>query len=172
MRIRGFIACSLDGYIADDTGGVDWLEPFQAVDTGYEAFLGEIGTVVFGRATYDQVRGLSKGWPYPGKRGLVVTSTPLEDAPVGVSAWGDGVPALISHLRAQEEDAWVVGGAALQASFLDAGALDQLEIFVIPLLLGLGVPLFAELSGPRPATLLGTRTLDKGMVHLCYGFGG
>ncbi|MBE9607370.1 dihydrofolate reductase family protein [Acetobacteraceae bacterium H6797] len=152
-------------------GGVDWLEPFQDVDYGYREFLAQVGILVFGRATFEQIQGHEGGWPYECKRGMVVTSTPLTSPPAGVSPWHEGVPPLISHLRGQKADAWVVGGAALQASFLEAGALDQIEIFVIPLLLGSGVPLFAELSGPRPAKLLGTRTLDKGMLHLSYGFG-
>jgi hypothetical protein len=83
MRIHGFMGMSLDGYIADKEGGVGWLDRFQSVDYGYDAFIAGIGAVVMGRATYDQAVGFPGGWPYGGKRGLTVTSRPLEDAPQG-----------------------------------------------------------------------------------------
>lgn len=175
--IRGFIAASLDGYIADRDGGIGWLTPFDDVDYGYAGFIAEIGTVVMGRTTYDVVAGFEGGWLYAGKRGIVVTSTPLTDAPAGVEAWHAGVPALIAHLRAQErdqngDDVWVVGGGGLQAAFIAAGALDRLDLFVIPVLLGDGVPLFPKDGTPqRRLALEATESYANGMVRLRYALG-
>jgi dihydrofolate reductase len=172
--IRGFIAASLDGYIADRDGGIGWLKPFDEVDYDYAGFIAEIGTVVMGRGTYEVVAGFEGGWLYAGKRGIVVTSTPLADAPAGVERWSEGVPALIAHLRAQQDDQagndiWVIGGGGLQAAFIEAGALHRLDLFVIPVLLGDGVPLFPETQAPpRSLTLEASRALDKGMVRLTY----
>jgi len=168
-RIRGYIAASLDGFIATPDGGIGWLDRYQDVDYGYEAFLAEIGTVVLGRATYDQALGFGTGWPYPGRRGLVVTSRPLPSPPEGVTAWRDGVAALIDHLRrASDRDVWVVGGARLQRAFLDAGALDRLDLFVIPELLGDGVPLFPRSDRRHRLQLEDARPLPRGMVRLSY----
>ena len=170
--IRGFIAASLDGYIADRDGGIGWLTPFDGVDYGYAGFIAEIGTVVMGRRTYDDVAGFEGGWPYAGKRALVVTSRPLAGAPAGVEAWRDGVPALIDHLREQAEagdDVWVIGGGGLQAAFIAAGALARLDLFLIPVLLGGGVSLFPPGETPsRGLTLEETESYANGMVRLRY----
>lgn len=170
--IRGFIAASLDGYIADTDGGIGWLTPFDGVDYGYAGFIAEIGTVVMGRRTYDDIAGFPGGWLYEGKRGLVVTSRPLGAAPAGVEPWHEGVPALLAHLATRpdgEGDVWVVGGGGLQAAFIAAGALRRLDLFVIPVLLGAGVPLFPAGETPaRGLTLDGTESYANGMVRLRY----
>lgn len=171
--IRGFIAASLDGYVADKDGGVDWLKPFEAVDYGYDAFIAQIGTVVMGRTTFDQIPSFGVGWPYAGKRGIVVTSRDLESPYDGVEAWRAGVEALIPRLRAQDDgDAWIVGGAALQSAFIAAGAMDQLSLFIVPVTLGDGVPLFPKHDrGANRLQLLDVAALDRGMVRLNYALG-
>ncbi|GLK70846.1 dihydrofolate reductase [Ancylobacter dichloromethanicus] len=168
--VCGFIAASLDGYIADRNGGLDWLTPFDDVDSGYGAFIATIGTVVMGRTTFETVAAMPGDWLYAGTRVLVVTSRPLAGAPAGVEPWHDGVPALIAHLgESAGEDVWVVGGGGLQAAFIAAGALDRLDLFVIPVLLGGGVPLFpAEATPARRLTLVETESYANGMVRLRY----
>ncbi len=167
--IRGYLAASLDGYIADAEGGVDWLEEFQSYDFGFDAFLAEIGTVVMGRATYDQVMGFGGDWPYAGKRALVLTHRPLGDAPEGVEACQGDIPALLERLRAAEGgDVWIVGGATTQKAFLDAGGLDRLELFLIPVLLGDGVPLWPKGGPVRKLLLRKSESLPGGMIRLDY----
>ena len=168
-KVYGFIAASLDGYIADKDGGVDWLKPYDDVDYGMNAFMAKLDTVVFGRATYDQFPSLDIGWPYAGKRGLVVTSRPLPPLYPDVEAWHDGVEPLVAHLRAQPGGSWILGGAQLQSAVIAAGGLDHLDLFVIPVLLGEGVPLFPKASGPQPnLTLESTERYSNGMVRLSY----
>lgn len=173
--IRGFIAASLDGYIADRDGGIGWLTPFDDVDYGYAGFIAEIGTVVMGRTTYDVVAGFETGWPYAGKRGIVVTSRPLAGAPAGVEAWREGVPALVDHLREQadeDDDVWIIGGGGLQSAFIAAGALRRLDLFIIPVLLGGGVLLFPPGETPaRGLALEATESFANGMVRLRYALG-
>ena len=55
--LRGYMACSADGYIADAKGGVGFLDAFDGVDFGYDAFFGPLDSLIMGRATFDQVRG-------------------------------------------------------------------------------------------------------------------
>jgi dihydrofolate reductase len=99
VSIRGFIAASLDSYIATPDGGIEWLKPFEKFDYGYDRFIAEITTVVMGRKTYDQLPALGLDWPYPGKPGIVVTSRTLASSSQGVVAWRNGVESLIAHLR-------------------------------------------------------------------------
>ena len=69
-RLRGMMASSLDGFAADAGGGVGFLDDFDGVDWGYDAFIAGIGTVVMGRRTYEHMLELAPDWPYPGKRGM------------------------------------------------------------------------------------------------------
>ena len=184
--IRGYIAQSADGYVADREGGVGFLDPFQTDETGvdYAAFIETIGTVVMGRTTYDQVVEFDVGWPYEGKRTIVVTSRPLDGsnenaAPGAPEVWSDSMASLARHLQGgtgrdgdrPDGDAWIVGGPRLQTAFLQAGHLDRLELFVMPVLLGGGVRLFeAETTGPT-LELRDATTLPKGIVKLDYAVG-
>ena len=137
-----YIAASLDGFIATLDGGVDWLNPYQAGDYGYDAFIASIHTLVMGRATYDQMRGFGD-WPHGAKRVVVVTSRPLgEDAPTGVEAWPGDMDILGPELRTSPGDVWIVGGAQVVRALLDRGLVDRLDVFVIPELLGDGISLF------------------------------
>jgi dihydrofolate reductase len=169
--IRGYIAASLDGRLADAGGGLDWLRPYAAVDGGYRDFIGQVGTVVMGRRTHDQIPSLGMGWPYAGKRALVVTSGRGASVHAGARFWTDGLPDLIDHLRRLHDgDVWVVGGAMLLGAMIEAGALDRLELLVAPLLLGEGVRLFPSATGRlKGMTLNRVEALDRGVVRLDYG---
>jgi dihydrofolate reductase len=170
MMIRGYIATSVDGYVADKDGGIDWLRAFDDVDYGYDAFISEIDTVVMGRRTYNQIPSLGIGWPYLDKRGFVATSSPLTQRYPGVEAWAAGVDKLIARLRqGGRGDVWVVGGPQLQWAFIEAGALERLDLFLIPVLLGDGIPLFPRTtSGLKTLILDSVEMLPKGMVRLVY----
>ncbi len=84
-QIQIYIATSLDSFIATADGGVDWLEPFQAEDLGYSAFVATIGTIVMGRTTYEQIRGFGS-WPYAGKRTVILSSLPIRFTPTPTRA--------------------------------------------------------------------------------------
>jgi dihydrofolate reductase len=169
--IRGYIAASLDGCVADADGGVDWLAPYAGVDGGYRDVLRQVGTVVMGRRTHDQIPSLGIGWPYAGKRGLIVTSGRGASVHAGARFWTDGLPALVEHLRDLDDgDVWVVGGAMLLAAMIEAGALDRLELLVAPLLLGQGLRLFPVATGRLNGMSLNrVEALERGMVRLDYG---
>jgi len=166
-QIVGYIAVSLDGYIADADGGVGWLDDFQDVEYGFDEFFAGIRTVVLGRTTFEQVLGF--GWPYAGRRGLVVTSREVDAAPDGVEAWRAGIAALVDHLRGLTDgDAWVVGGGRLQQAMLEADAIDRLDIFVLPVTLGDGVPLFPKTGRSLRFELDAATPLPAGMLRLTY----
>jgi len=167
--IRIFIAQSLDGYIARPDGGIDWLRPFDSVDYGYERFLAEIGTVIMGRASYELARSFGD-WHYPAQRSLVVTSRPLDDdAPPTVTRVGADFNKLVNALRAAGgKDVWVMGGARTINAFLAHGAIDRIDLFLVPVLLGDGIPLFAAGRPESTLKLAGTQTYDKGLARLSY----
>ena len=166
-----YIAASLDGFIATADGSVSWLEAFQETDYGYGEFFAGISTLVMGRATYDQVLAFGP-WPYAGKRCLVLSRRGIANPPPGVEAWRGDAASLAAHLAALEGRVWVVGGGRLIAGLLAEGAITELDIFTMPVLLGRGIPLFA--GGHPPAlslTLLETRAWPNGVVRLRYALG-
>ena len=169
--ICAYFAVSVDGLIADEEGGVSWLAPFEQVDVGFDDFLASITTIAMGRRTYDQVRTFGE-WPYLGKDVIVVTSSELRGAPPGVRAFS-GPPAALAR-QLSGGDMWVLGGAALFNAMLWAGLIERLQLFVVPVMLGRGLPLFA---GTPEAEVIGrqidlrfrrTETHPMGMVELVY----
>ncbi len=167
-EIRGFIAATLDGYIASPDGGIDWLEEFGKFDYGYDAFIAQIDTVVIGRRTYDQVQQLL-GWPYVGKRAIIVSHRAVEDPPEAAEVWSGDVAELVKRLRETASgDVWVIGGSELQQQFLEAGGLDRIEVHVIPLLLGDGIPLWPRTARRHRLTLRSATPIAGGMVRLEY----
>ena len=166
--IRVYIAQSLDGYIAKPDGGIDWLRPFDSVDYGYEKFIAEIGTVVMGRASFELARSFGD-WPYTAARSLVVTSRPLDDPPLNVTRVGADFARLTTALRASGgKDAWVMGGAQTIDAFLAIGAVDRIDLFTVPTLLGEGIPLFRSGRPQAELKLVGTQTYDKGLARQSY----
>ena len=166
--IRIYIAQSLDGYIARPDGGIDWLRPFDDVDYGYATFTREIGTVLMGRASYELARSFGE-WPYPEMRSLVITSRPLDDAPPTVARVGADIPRLMTALRAAGgKDTWIMGGAQTINAFLGAGAIDRIDLFTVPVLLGGGIRLFADGRDEVALKLVSTQTYDKGLARQSY----
>jgi dihydrofolate reductase len=139
--IRGYIASTLDGFIAAPDHSFSFLDPYSLEDTDYADFYAEIGTLVMGRLTYEACRGIDP-WPYAGKRCIVVTSRPVDDLPERAEVWASGLDQLIEHLRTVEQDVWVVGGGRLQQAFLDRDAIDRLDQFIVPVILGAGILLY------------------------------
>lgn len=170
-RILGYIAASLDGFIAAPDHSLDWLFKYDGMDLGeygYDLFLKRTRTVVMGRATYDFLANDPTPWPYDGKRVIVVTSRPISEPKGDLEARSD-IDALIAELRdLKDGDVWMVGGGQLQMAFMERGALDEIEIYVMPELIGGGWPLFPPTGLRASPTLLGAKALDRGCVRLHY----
>lgn len=164
---RLYAAISLDGFIAAADGGIGWLEAYDSPDYGMDAFLVSVDALVMGRTTYDQVRAFPGDWLYAGKRVWVLTSRPLEaDAPAGVKAVADA-DTLVATLRQRGGLVWLVGGGQTIRAFFDRDAIDEVEVFIIPILLGDGIPLMTPGAGRR-LSLLDTEPYRTGAVRLLY----
>ncbi len=164
------MAVSRDGFIADEDGGVGWLEPFNSVDCGYEQFIYEISTLVMGRKSYDQACSFSSEWVYAGKTSIVVTSQPLHNPPPDVSRWDGSLQYLIRRLRGLNDgDIWIMGGAQLQGAMFDLGALNRMELFVIPVALGKGIPLLPTMDQLKALPLISEVEYGMGIKRLEYG---
>ena len=172
-RILGYIATSLDGFIATPDENLDWLTQQPDLNLGehdYTQFIKRISTVVMGRSTYDWVERGPYPWEYGGKRVMVVTSRPI-DNPKGPLETRADVDALIAELRALDDgDVWMLGGGQLQMSFMERGALDEIEIYVISEIIGGGIPLFPSTGLHRSPKLISAKAFGTQAARLHYRF--
>jgi dihydrofolate reductase len=165
------IAVSLDGKIARPDGSVDdWLAPdYPAEDFGFDAFLAGVDAILMGRGTYDVVRRLGD-WPYPGKPTVVLTTRPLDDPPPsGVEPRSGDIAAVAAELESRGyRRVWIEGGGQVVRSMIAIGKINVLEMAVIPMILGDGVPLFPQGTGELKLRLIRCETKAKGALHLVY----
>lgn len=148
-KVIVYAAVSLDGFIADSSGGVGWLEQPEgtARDDGYSRFIETVDTVVMGARTYRQVvTELSpEAWPYRGLTTYVLTHTPDNAAPQADIRFVSRPPAsLLEELvNLPGKDIWICGGADIVRQCRETDRIDEYQLAVMPVLLGEGIPLFA-----------------------------
>jgi dihydrofolate reductase len=166
---RLHIAQSLDGFIARSNGSTDFLRPFDEVDYGFSQFCKQIGTIVMGRKAYDIASSLGGPWFEGPSSTIVITSTPLGNPPPTVARVGADIARLVTALRKSGgKDVWIMGGAMTANAFLNAGAIDRIDLFVVPVLLGDGIPLFTPGRPEAALKFAGSQTFDKGLARLSY----
>jgi dihydrofolate reductase len=162
------IAISADGLIADRYGEIGWLEQFgAAADFGFEEFLDGIDALVMGRRTFDQVAGFGGAWPYGSRPTLVLTHHPLPaNAPASARAANEAE--LTEALLGAPGRIWIVGGGATLAFCLRRGLLDEVSLFVMPILLGEGTPLIGRINKAARLNLARSESLGHGVTKLSY----
>ena len=166
-RVRYRVAASLDGYIAGPDGEIDWIVSDPAVD--WAALFAEFDTVLLGRRTYELTRQPgAPAWP-AGWRVLVFSRT-LGAAPdPSVTVVTGDAGAAVAKLRAEPgRDIWLFGGGSLFASLLGAGVVDQVEVAIMPVLLGRGIPLAAPEAPRARLALTHADVSPTGIVRLHY----
>lgn len=142
-RVRYSVAMSLDGYIAGPNGESDWIVMDPEMDFG--ALMGAFDTVLLGRKTFEANRG-RRGGGMPGMRCYVFSRTLRQDDCPGVTVSNDPA-SLLTDLKAQPgKDIWLFGGGSLFASVLELGLVDTVEVAIIPVLLGGGLPLLPHVG--------------------------
>ena len=178
-RIIAYLATSADGYIARLDGDVEWLNRRPQKDYGMRAFYRSIDTILLGRKTYDwaleyQRQHRIQRSPFDARmRNLVFSRAPPRRAADHAEFISQPVGSFAAQLQSSPgKDIWMMGGGELIASFLDANAIDELDIHVIPTLIGEGIPLIAPRRRDVPLTLLASRKYPDGVVRLRYRVGG
>ncbi len=165
-----YIAISLDGYVAQKDGGIAWLagdgsNP-ESMGT-YPEFYNSIDTVVLGYKTYHQiVTELSpETWVYADKQSYVLTHREIQSTE-NITFTKENPAALIEKLKSQQGgDIWICGGATIAQRLLEADMIDEYRLSIIPVVLGEGIPLFAQSS--KQLKLIST-SHDNGIVELIY----
>ena len=168
-RIILNFASSLDGFIADKNGGVDWLNDFlkPEEDYGMQKFFKQCGTAIMGAKTYEQ--SLSFNYWYGDMNGIVFTNRELPPFEGKSIQFASGDPSeIVSSLREKDKDSWLVGGASLIAQFMNKNLLDELIITIVPRLLGKGIPICPDINGIYKLRLEENKAYKDGVAQLKY----
>lgn len=152
-RNKVFIATSMDGYIADENGGIDWLHSIpnpDGIDMGYQEFMKDIDALLMGRKTFEKVCSFDIDWPYQ-KPVFVISESllklPSEYKEKAILVNGPLKQVLENIHNRGYHHLYIDGGKTIQ-SFLKDDRIDSMIITIIPVLLGKGIPLFGTLSNP------------------------
>lgn len=168
-----FIATSLDGFIADKNGGLDWLEaipnPAQE-DMGYTELMTEVDAIVMGRKTFETVLGFGGNWPY--HKPVFVLSHSLKEIPKElngkVQLLSGDIPEVLKNIHAQGYlKLYIDGGTTIQ-NFLKEDLIDEMRLTTIPILLGGGFSLFGALLQSMQFELISAKVFLSQIVQCHY----
>lgn len=168
-----FIATSIDGYIADKNGGLEWLEtvpnPNQE-DMGYVEFSNSIDALLMGRNTYEKVMSFGIDWPY--RKPVFVLSNTLKEIPQELE---NKVFLINGEIKSVLETIhqkgfyklYIDGGKTIQ-SLLKEGLIDEMILTTIPILLGGGARLFDTMPSSQSFQLVSSKTYLNQIVQTHY----
>lgn len=169
-RLRYQVAASLDGFIAGPKGEYDWIVMDPAIDFG--ALFEEFDTAVMGRKTYEVLTAQGGDGAMPGLDVVVFSRTLPTSTRPGLRILDDDPVGIVAALKAKPgRDIWLYGGGTLFRSLLDAGLVDTVEVAVVPVLLGAGIPLLPP-GATTKLVLADHRVLPSGIVALSYSVPG
>ena len=157
---------SLDGFIADADDGFDWIMIDPDID--FEELSSQFDTYLIGRKTFEVVGGAAT--QRPGDRHYVFSNSLKQGEHKDVRIIGEDWLEAVHALRAESgKDIWLFGGGHLFGSLCNEGLVDTVEVSVIPVLLGGGVPLVTGLSRQVKLILKEQKVYEKtGTVLLSY----
>jgi dihydrofolate reductase len=165
-RVRYVVAMSLDGYIAGPNGEADWIIMDPEIDFG--ALFEQFDTFLLGRRTFE---GMGGGGAQPGVQTVVFSRTLRQQDYSNVTIVSENPEQALVDLRSKPgKDIWLFGGGSLFRSLLEARQVDAVEVSVIPVLLGEGIPLLPSTSSSErfKLRLTSSRRYKTGIVSLEY----
>lgn len=168
-----YIAQSLDGFIADDQGGIEFLEEVpnpQQHDYGYHDFIAGIDVILMGRKSYEKILSFGIDWPYPECETVVLSSKQnLEINSPKTKVITDFDAQKIKELRSvSKKGIWLLGGGETIHSCLAQGAVKEIVLAIMPIILGSGIPLFPKGKVSSKWSLRSSEGFDSGVVLLRY----
>jgi dihydrofolate reductase len=166
-RVRYSVAASLDGYIAGPQGESDWIVMDPELD--FNALFSSFDTILLGRKTYEATKQPGSGGGMPGMQSYVFSRTLRpEDCPGVILS--ENPEEVIKDLKSKEgKDIWIFGGGSLFRSLLELGLVDSVEVAIMPVLLGDGIPFLPPPAKIAKLKLVHHQVYEKtGTVSLEY----
>jgi dihydrofolate reductase len=179
VKTQYYAAASLDGFIATAQHSLDWLLQFgEAASGSYTAFIGEVGAVAMGSATYEwllrhhvyQDADKPQPWPYEQPAWVFSSRTlPIVAEADICFVRGDVRPVHREMTAAAAgKNIWLVGGGELAGQFYDQGLLDELIVQVTAVTLGQGAPLLPRAITSPPLRLTAVTQYGEAFAELRY----
>ena len=188
QKVRVYIACSLDGFIAGPGDDLSWLpgadggeahdaaqdQDYDAHDVArdpkvlsYDAFMADIGALLMGRRTYDFVERFEGDWAYGEVPVLVPTHRPLSPVSATVRAVEGNIASLVALAKeaADGKDVYIDGGELIRQA-LDENLVDEVVMTMVTVAIGSGHPLFAGVKQRHKFKVVGHHTFGPGMLQL------
>jgi dihydrofolate reductase len=176
------MSVSLDGYFEGPNREIDWHHVDEELHQHMNDWLAAAGAFADGRITYELMESV---WPAAAAdpashpvmaefgriwidKPKVLYSRTRSEAGWNTTVLRDVVPEEVAELKARTPGDVVIGGADVAATFLRHDLVDEIRLYVHPVVLGEGRPLFGPGSGPRQMRLAETRTFGNGVVLLRY----
>jgi dihydrofolate reductase len=170
-RIVVHIGTSADGFIARPDGDLEWLtnRPVPKGFYGMNAFMKSVDAKLLGRKTFETSVKLGARFDDGSEYYVFSRRRPRGRVPDGVQVVSEPIDQFAKRMRAKKgKDIWMLGGGSLIASFLDAGAIDDFVLTVVPVFIGEGIPLIAPRHRHVPLRLLASEQFPDGVVQLHY----
>lgn len=165
-RIRYAVAASLDGFIAGPNGEADWIITDPEID--FKALFAQFDTFLIGRKTFEVMAHAGQG-STPGMTTLVFSRTLRQSDYPKVTIVADKAEETVAALRKKKgKDIWLFGGGSLFRSLHEAGLVDTVEVAIIPVLLGGGIPLYPPPAPRAKLKLTRHKVYKTGIVSLEY----
>lgn len=170
-RLKVFIACSLDGYIADENESLEFLNCVhdEDEDYGYSSFYDKVQTVLIGRKTYDTLISFGMPFAHEGKETFVFTRKFREENRHAKFITDNPVEFVKILKNTPGGLIYCDGGGTIVTQLITAKLVDEIVVSIIPRLLGKGTKLFNEnLMGQIPLYLVSSRSFPSGLVQIKY----
>ena len=164
--VRYAVVASLDGYIAGPKGEADWIIMNPVID--FRELFEQFDTFLVGRRSFEMMARAGRG-ETPGMKTFVFSRTLRQQDYPGVTVVAKRSEETVAALRAElGKDIWLFGGGSLFRSLLNAGLVDTVEVAIIPVLLGGGIPLLAPPARQTELKLTGHKIYKTGIASLQY----
>ena len=170
-KIIVHIATSADGYIARPDDGMEWLtdRPAPKGFYGLPEFERSIDTKILGRKTFDWSTKLGASFGGKIQNFVFTKQSPPASVPPGVQFVTEPIPAFAKRLRETKgKHVWLMGGGGIIASFLDADAIDEFVVSIVPVFIGEGIPLISPRHRNVPLSLRSVTPFPDGVVQIHY----
>jgi len=169
-RIIVMMSVSLDGFMEGPNRELDWQLVDDELHTHFNQQLSVMGAFLDGRVTYELMAGF---WPTADQDAassgpIVVYSRTLDRADWNTTILREVVADEVMDLKAQPGGDLALGGADLVATFMRLGLVDEIWLYVHPVVLGRGKPFFPAADTTISLELAETRTFGNGVVLLRY----
>lgn len=155
------LALTLDGYIARLDGSVDFLNDINSsFKDEFEKFVNSVDTIVMGRGTYEKMLEFGD-IPFENKQIYVLTSKALQSKQKNIVFTNKKIELLLNKLKGK---IWLFGGSKVIQSFMNLDLIDEYQLYIVPKIIGEGIPLFLKNKGLSNLKLIKHEQFDNDIL--------